>query len=79
MFLLVVLLFLIVPHQAWACACCSIDGHYSIVLSKRSSFQMDILTQLRFGSTATLFQTEAGPEFDAKGLSDPADTYTFKG
>jgi hypothetical protein len=66
------------PAQVWACACCADDGDYDISFSRPSADQLDLLRQIRFSETATLFTNAAG--FEAiRGLVNPKESYTLNG
>jgi hypothetical protein len=55
------------PADAFACACCAEQGHYSIRTYKPEEFQLGILQEMKFDKTAELFLTDA--EFEiVKGL-----------
>ena len=45
--------------NAFACACCATPGDYSISSSKVNPFYLNLLNEIKFDSTATLFLTEA--------------------
>ena len=53
--------------HAFACACCSEPGTYSIRTLKPDTYHLDLLSEFKFASTAKLFMTEAGFEM-IKGL-----------
>ncbi len=54
-------------NNALACACCAELGTYSIWTGKTDKYVSDLLSEIKFGRTATLYMTEAG--FDSiKGL-----------
>ena len=66
------------PPQVWACACCAEEVEYNISFSRASAYQLDLLRQIRFSETATLFTNAAG--FEAvRGLVNPKETYAVKG
>lgn len=69
-FLFVFVVFgLIAPSNAFACACCSEPGTYSIRTGKAESFELSVLDEVKFDEAAALYMTEAG--FDGiKGLSE---------
>jgi hypothetical protein len=60
------------------CACCSEKGYYSISYSKPDSYHLGLLNDMKFSSTATLYQ-DAGGEDNIKGISNIADNYDFTG
>lgn len=68
--LLLVLLtvFFIFPTDAFACACCSEDGLYSIWTGKPDGYYLEVLEQVKFAEDAELYIDAAGFE-DVKGLS----------
>ena len=70
---------LLCPSRAWACACCSEPGEYRISSGRPSSSDLSLVRAIRFGDTANLFLTEADLEEDAKGLAQPAETYSLNG
>lgn len=76
---LAVLGLLLIPTPAWACACCSETGYYSIGFDKPGEYELGLLKQMRFRGTANLFLTAAGMEEDAKGLAHQADSYSLEG
>ncbi|MEJ7847894.1 MAG: hypothetical protein WKF92_07405 [Pyrinomonadaceae bacterium] len=45
--------------NALACACCATPGDYSISTRKVDTFYLNLLNEIKFNSTATLFLTEA--------------------
>lgn len=54
--------------NALGCACCSERGTYALGTGKLSTYEMEILKEIKFHKRASLFMTEAG--FDTvKGLS----------
>jgi len=70
---------LVLPRETFACACCADPGQYRISFSKPAAYQLELMKQMRFGPNASLFSTEAGPEGDAKGLPNAAETYSLNG
>jgi hypothetical protein len=70
---------LLLPCRAWACACCSEPGDYHISMGRPSASDLNLVRAIRFGGTANLFLTEADLEEDAKGLAQPAETYSLNG
>jgi hypothetical protein len=62
------------PALAYACACCANGGDYLQVTERIKTFELNELTRLRFGPTASLRATPAYPE-DAKGITPRALTY----
>lgn len=55
--------------EAFACACCSEPGTYSIWTGKPNEYETGLLREMNFDENAYLFMTEAG--FDMiKGLSE---------
>lgn len=68
---------LLLPARAWACACCSNEGDYYVSAGRPSEYERSIVQQIRFGQTATLYTTEAGPEEMAKGVSHVAEKYAL--
>jgi len=73
------ILSLLTPLQAWACACCSDEGQYLRTVARIQDYELDLIKQMRFGSKAALLSTEAGPEEDGRGLSDPKVDYALTG
>jgi hypothetical protein len=68
----------VLPQHVWACACCAEDGEYGISFSRPTAYQLDLLRQIRFSETATLFTNAAG--FEAvRGLVNPKESYAFNG
>src|ERR1044071_602905 len=70
---------LLLPARAWACACCSNEGDYYVSTGRPSEYEQSIVRQIRFGQTATLYTTEAGPEETAKGVAHVAEKYALGG
>jgi hypothetical protein len=70
---------LLLPSRASACACCSEPGDYHISMGRPSASDLSLVRAMRFGGTANLFLTEADLEEDAKGLAQPAETYSLNG
>src|SRR5215207_671836 len=70
---------LLLPAPAWACACCSSEGGYYVGSGRPSEYELSIVRQIRFGRTARLYSTEAGPEESAKGLAHVAGSYALGG
>lgn len=70
---------LLLPGRAWACACCSHEGTYYVNSGRPSEYELSIVKQIRFGRTARLYLTEAGPEETAKGLAHRAESYVLGG
>jgi hypothetical protein len=68
----------VLPLQVWACACCAEDGEYGISFSRPSAYELELLKQIRFSETATLFTNAAGLEA-VRGLVDPKESYALKG
>lgn len=56
-------------NTALACACCADRGTYSVSTGKLASYELELLKEMKFGSGADLFLTEAGFD-DFKGLAD---------
>lgn len=80
LFLLAVLVGLILlPSRVLACACCSNPGDYHIGFDKPSAYEVSLMQQVRFGGTARLYLTEADMEESAKGLANPAESYSLNG
>jgi hypothetical protein len=68
----------VLPQHVWACACCADDGEYGISFSRPNAQQLELLRQIRFSKSATLFTNAAG--FEAvRGLVDPKETYGLNG
>ena len=72
-------LLLLLPAPAWACACCSSEGGYYVGSGRPSEYELSIVRRIRFGRTARLYSTEAGPEESAKGLARVAESYALGG
>lgn len=70
---------LLIPTRVLACACCADPGEYRISFSTPRADQLDLMRRLRFGPTAGLFSTAAGPEENARGLNRAADSYAING
>src|SRR4029450_12751021 len=70
---------LLLPSRVWACACCAHPGEYQINFVKPDAYKLSVMERLRFGTTAYLFTAEAEPDVAAKGLAQPADTYSLSG
>jgi hypothetical protein len=70
---------ILAPDQAMACACCAEPGEYRISFAKPTDYEISVLERLEFGGMARLYTTVAGLEEDAKGLSDPSETYFLTG
>jgi hypothetical protein len=70
---------LLTPLQALACACCSDEGEYYRSIGRIQDYELDLIRQMRFGSKAFLLSTEAGPEEDGRGLSNPKVDYALNG
>jgi len=65
---------ILLPLQAFACACCAEPGTYFIRTSKPEDFVLEILSGIKFDDAAYLYMTEAG--FDGiKGLDGIAKDY----
>lgn len=73
------LLLLLLPGDAWACACCSNAGHYHAGSDRPGASELGLLRRVRFGGTAYLFMTEAGLEGVSRGIARPAENYTLSG
>ncbi|MGC2235431.1 MAG: hypothetical protein WA584_04690 [Pyrinomonadaceae bacterium] len=56
------------PSEAFACACCSEEGTYSIRTAKPDAYQLGILGEMKFDKAAELF-LGVGDFSDLKGLS----------
>ena len=69
----------LLPNRALACACCTNTGDYFIDFAKPSEYELGMLGWVRFGGTAHLYQTEAGPEEDVKGVDGAAENYAVSG
>ncbi len=62
-------LLLILQSNAFACACCSEPGTYSIWTGKADGYYLDVVSGIKFDEKGYLYTTEAG--FDSiKGLSE---------
>lgn len=72
-------LLLSLPAGALACACCSNEGDYHVSTDRPGEYEMSVVRQIRFGRTAQLYATEAGPEETAKGLAHVAEKYALGG
>jgi hypothetical protein len=70
---------LLLPDGVLACACCSNTGDYFISFSKPRAYELDLMKTMRFGGTARLYLTEAGPEEGGKGLAGAAESYALDG
>jgi len=66
-----VVLSLLLPIQALACACCANSGAYHINFRSPEEYELDQMKRMRF-STALLYETEAGLEEDAIGITNPS-------
>src|SRR6185295_12865698 len=77
--LLGLLLTLLTPARALACACCSNEGEYYKGSSKLEQFQRDIMSDMRFDIKAFLYSTEADLEEGGRGISDPKEEYELIG
>lgn len=76
--MMLLLMAFVLPQQVWACACCADDGEYGISFSRPTAYQLDLLRQIRFSETTTLFTNAAG--FEAvRGLVNPKESYAFNG
>lgn len=76
--LLLVLLtvFFIFPTDAFACACCSEDGTYSIWTGKPDGYYLETLGNMKFAKDAELYMDAAG--FDnIKGIAGMTDDIDF--
>ena len=69
----------LLPGRVWACACCSNEGAYHIGFGKPSAYELSLLEQVRFGGVAHLYLTEADLEESAKGIAQPAESYSLTG
>lgn len=67
---------LLSPVSAHACACCSEPGHYFNDQLDISEHVFGEFERIRFARTATLYLTAAGLEEDARGIDQPRETYT---
>lgn len=66
---LFVALGLFFPSEAFACACCSEPGTYMIWTGKPDTYNIELLSDMKFDKVAALYMNEAG--FDGmKGLSE---------
>lgn len=65
-------------NDAFACACCSDAGTYSIRASKPSAYELGILEEMKFDEAANLYMTEAGYE-TLKGLESVQTGYESSG
>ena len=70
---------LLTPLAAFACACCANEGQYFRRPARIQAYELDLIKQMRFDSRAFLLSTEAGPEEDGRGLSDPKVDYALAG
>jgi len=75
LFLLIFILLL--PSNAFACACCADVGYYSIRVTKPDNYIVDILKEIRF-ETANIYATPAYPD-DIKGIALLAENYSVEG
>jgi hypothetical protein len=57
----------VLSNNALACACCAEPGTYSIWTGKPADYTLEILSDIKFDTNATLYMTEAGFE-SIKGL-----------
>lgn len=72
-------LLLLLPSSAWACACCSNDGDYYVNTGRPSEHELSVLKQIRFGSAAHLYMTEGEADDMANGLAHRAEKYALDG
>jgi hypothetical protein len=75
----VILACLFVPVRALACACCSNSGDYQISFRSAADYELEEMQRMRFGRTAFLFETEAGMDEDALGITQPKPSYLVQG
>lgn len=68
------MLALLWPGRAWACACCSDEGTWFEMTDRISDYEMAELNNIRFDVTAHTYMTEAG-EDGLEGISNPAEEY----
>jgi hypothetical protein len=71
------LLSLLVPINAMACACCANEGEYYRGANRIEDFQRDLMKMLRFDNKAFLYSTDAEPEEDGRGIVDPKSEYAL--
>jgi hypothetical protein len=71
------LIFLLLPMNVFACACCAEPGDYSISVKKPEKFELDELRKIRF-ATANLFTNAAGTD-NIKGISPLGENYSLNG
>lgn len=55
--------------NALACACCAEPGTYSVSTGKMTSYELDLLKEMKFGKAANLYTTAASYD-DIKGIAD---------
>lgn len=55
-------MFVVMPMEAVACACCAEPGEYLLSTAKPSTYSLEVLSDLEFTKSASLFTTEAGFE-----------------
>ncbi len=75
----VLLLLLLTPVRARACACCSNEGDYYVGTGKPDEYDLSVARQMRFGPKARLYTTEAGTEELEKVLAHVAEEYALGG
>ena len=65
------------PIATFACACCSNDGDYSKYTGKIRDYELELIKQIRFGTQANLYITEADLEEVSRGIVDPKLEYSL--
>jgi hypothetical protein len=77
--LVTIMMLLLTPVQASACACCSEPGEYMKYVGKLDDYEFEVMKQIRLGSKAILYMNEAGFEVNAVGINDPKLQYPVSG
>ena len=70
--------FLLLPSEIFACACCANRGDYSLSFAKPNQYMSDVLKEIRF-SSAEIFAPNATAEEDFKGIKPIRENYKIKG
>lgn len=71
------LFLLLSPTTALACACCSNDGDYFRYTGRIRDYELELIKQIRFGTQASLYITEADLEEVSRGIVDPKLEYSL--
>ena len=61
-------IFVLSPMNIFACACCAESGTYYVTTSKPSDYELEILSEMKFGRNPSLYLDTAGFE-NIKGLA----------